>query len=128
MAALYFFGGPAVLGRVYLVPVFLVFPIAFALNRLGQHYAIDPADPAKWGSILKPSRFWEFWYLSSAYHLEHHYFPGVPFYKLRRLHFALRPFFDEIGWKTDDLRPSLPRLDLREQGAPHRLAPRGIVG
>jgi fatty acid desaturase len=99
MAAIWAFGGLAVLGRVYLVPVFLVFPIAFALNRLGQHYAIDPTDPAKWGSILKPSRFWDFWYLGSAYHLEHHYFPGVPFYKLRRLHFALRPFFDEIGWK-----------------------------
>jgi fatty acid desaturase len=99
MAALYFFGGPGVLARVYLVPVFLVFPIAFALNRLGQHYAIDPADPAKWGSILKPSRFWDFWYLNSAYHLEHHYFPGVPMYHLRRLHFALRPFFEEIGWK-----------------------------
>jgi len=100
MAAIAYFGGLAVLARVYLVPVFLVFPIAFALNRLGQHYAIDPADPAKWGSILRPSRFWEFWYLSSSYHLEHHYFPGVPFYKLRKLHFALRPFFDEIGWKT----------------------------
>jgi fatty acid desaturase len=99
MAALWALGGLGVLSRVYLVPVFLVFPIAFALNRLGQHYAIDPTDPAKWGSILKPSRFWDFWYLSSAYHLEHHYFPGVPFYKLRRLHFALRPFFEEIGWK-----------------------------
>ena len=84
---------------MYLVPYFLVFPIAFALNRLGQHYAIDPEDPAKWGSLVKPSRFWDFWYLYSAYHLEHHYFPGIPFYNLRRLHFALRPFFDSIDWK-----------------------------
>jgi fatty acid desaturase len=99
MAAILAVGGLAVLARVYLVPVFAVFPIAFALNRLGQHYAIDPSDPAKWGSILKPSRFWDFWFLSSAYHLEHHYFTGVPFYNLRRLHFALRPFFDSIGWK-----------------------------
>jgi fatty acid desaturase len=99
MAAILAVAGLAVLARVYLVPVFVVFPIAFALNRLGQHYAIDPSDPAKWGSILKPSRFWDFWFLSSAYHLEHHYFTGVPFYNLRRLHFALRPFFDSIGWK-----------------------------
>lgn len=91
-------GGAGVLARVYLVPYFGIFPIAFALNRLGQHYAIDPSDPAKWGSLVKPSRWWDFWYLFSAYHLEHHYFPGVPFYNLRRLHFALRPFFDEIGW------------------------------
>ena len=105
MAALYFFRrSRPCSARVYLVPVFLVFPIAFALNRLGQHYAIDPADPAKWGSILKPSRFWEFWYLSSAYHLEHHYFPGVPFYNLRRLHFALRPVLRRD--RLEDRRPT----------------------
>ena len=118
MAAVWAVGGAAVLGRVYLVPVFLVFPIAFALNRLGQHYAIDPSDPAKWGSILKPSRFWDFWYLSSAYHLEHHYFPGVPFYKLRRLHFALRPFFGEIGWKPVTYR-QLVKGWLLDNKAPH---------
>jgi fatty acid desaturase len=118
MAAIFAAGGPAVFARVYAVPVFLVFPIAFALNRLGQHYAIDPTDPAKWGSILKPSRFWDFWYLSSAYHLEHHYFPGVPLYRLRRLHFALRPFFDEIGW-TPTTYGRLLRGWLIENRAPH---------
>jgi fatty acid desaturase len=118
MAALFRVGGTAVLARVYLVPVFLVFPIAFALNRLGQHYAIDPTDPAKWGSILRPSRFWDFWYLSSAYHLEHHYFTGVPFYNLRRLHFALRPFFDSIGWKPVTYG-RLFRAWIFENKAPH---------
>jgi fatty acid desaturase len=118
MAAIFAAGGAAVFARVYAVPVFFVFPIAFALNRLGQHYAIDPTDPAKWGSILKPSRFWDFWYLSSAYHLEHHYFPGVPMYKLRRLHFALRPFFDEIGWQPTTYGRLL-RGWLVENRAPH---------
>jgi fatty acid desaturase len=98
MAGLYSLGGFGVLARVYLVPYFLVFPVAFALNRLGQHYAIDPDDPAKWGTVMRPSRWWDFWYLYSAYHLEHHYFTGVPLYNLRRLHFALRPFFQEIDW------------------------------
>jgi fatty acid desaturase len=118
MAGLFWVGGAAVLARVYLVPVFLVFPIAFALNRLGQHYAIDPTDPAKWGSVLRPSRFWDFWYLSSAYHLEHHYFTGVPFYNLRRLHFALRPFFDSIGWKPVTYG-RLFRAWIFENKAPH---------
>jgi fatty acid desaturase len=99
MAGISAAGGIGVLARVYLVPYFLVFPIAFALNRLGQHYAIDPEDPAKWGTVMRPSRFWDFWYLYSAYHIEHHYFTAVPLYNLRRLHFALRPFFDSIGWK-----------------------------
>lgn len=118
MAGILAAGGLAVLARVYLVPVFLVFPIAFALNRLGQHYAIDPSDPAKWGSIIKPSRFWDFWFLASAYHLEHHYFTGVPFYNLRRLHFALRPFFDSIGWKPVTYG-QLFRAWIFENKAPH---------
>ena len=99
MAVLFWAGGFGVLARVYLVPYFLVFPIAFALNRLGQHYAIVPEDPARWGTVMKPSRWWDFWFLYSEYHLEHHYFTAVPFYNLRRLHFALRPFFDLIGWE-----------------------------
>ncbi|MGH9369461.1 MAG: fatty acid desaturase family protein [Thermoanaerobaculia bacterium] len=111
-------GGFGVLARVYLVPYFLVFPIAFALNRLGQHYAIDPEDPAKWGTVMKPSRFWDFWYLYSAYHLEHHYFTAVPFYNLRRLHFALRPFFDSIGWKPVTYRRLFYEWIVRNR-APH---------
>jgi len=83
--------------KVYMVPYFLVFPVAFVLNRLGQHYDIDPSDPAKWSTLMAPSRFWDFWFLWSSYHLEHHYFPTVPFYNLRRLHFLLVPFYKERG-------------------------------
>ncbi len=46
------FGGWAAL-RAYVVPVFFVFPIAFTLNRLGQHYDIDPADPARWSTLMR---------------------------------------------------------------------------
>ena len=96
-AAIAFFGGTARLVWLYLVPVFLVFPPAFALNRLGQHYDIVPEEPAKWATRMKRSRFWEFAYLWSNYHLEHHYFPAVPFYELTRLNEALIPFFGREG-------------------------------
>src|SRR5213594_1011005 len=45
-------GGAAAM-RAYVVPIFFVFPIAFTLNRLGQHYDIDPGDPAKWGTLMR---------------------------------------------------------------------------
>ena len=77
----YFFGFPAAL-RAHIIPVFFIFPIAFTLNRLGQHYDIDPNDPAKWGTLLKSNWFWNFAFINSNLHLEHHYFPGVPFYRL----------------------------------------------
>ncbi|HEX7152519.1 MAG TPA: fatty acid desaturase [Thermoanaerobaculia bacterium] len=92
-----FLGGWSVAFKLYIVPVFFIFPIAFALNRLGQHYDIDPADPAKWSTLVRGSFFWDAVYLFSNYHLEHHYFPGVPFYNLPKLQKLLLPFYEKRG-------------------------------
>jgi fatty acid desaturase len=102
LAALwYFFGFYAAL-RTSIIPVFFVFPVAFTLNRLGQHYDIDPTDPAKWGTLMRGHWFWDFVYLNSNYHLEHHYFPGVPFYRLPAVQRALLPFYErkQMRWRT----------------------------
>ncbi len=96
----YGFGGPGVLLRVYLIPVFFIFPIAFGLNRLGQHYNIKPDDPAQWSTLVRSSLWWNFWFLNSNFHLEHHYFPGVPFYHLPKLHRLLQPFYQKKGMKA----------------------------
>jgi len=80
--------------KVYVIPVFFVFPVAFTINRLGQHYDIEPGDPACWGTIIRTNPVWNFLFLWSNYHMEHHYFPGVPFYNLKRLHKELRPIFE----------------------------------
>jgi fatty acid desaturase len=95
------FGGAAAL-RAHVIPVFFVFPVAFTLNRLGQHYDIDPNDPAKWGTLMRGSWFWNFAFLNSNYHLEHHYFPGVPFHRLPELQRALLPFYAQkrMRWQT----------------------------
>ena len=97
----YFFGFYAAL-RTNIIPVFFIFPIAFTLNRLGQHYDIDPTDPAKWGTLMRGHWFWDFAFLNSNYHLEHHYFPGVPFYRLPALQRELVPFYERKGtrWQT----------------------------
>ncbi len=89
---------PALWARVHLLPLLIAFPVWFALNRLGQHYAIDPADPAHWGTLMRPSpRWWDLLFLWSNYHLEHHYFPGVPAFRLPALRRALQPFFAHRG-------------------------------
>jgi fatty acid desaturase len=110
------FGGAAAL-RADVIPVFFVFPIAFTLNRLGQHYDIDPSDPAKWGTLMRGNWFWDFAFINSNYHLEHHYFPGVPFYHLPALQRALQPFYAEkrmqwmnyrgllYGWLVENRMP-----------------------
>ena len=97
----YAFGFYAAL-RTSIIPVFFIFPIAFTLNRLGQHYDIDPSDPAKWGTLMKGNWFWDFAFLNSNYHLEHHYFPGIPFYNLPLVQRALVPFYErkQMRWRT----------------------------
>jgi fatty acid desaturase len=113
----YAFGFYAAL-RTSIIPVFFVFPVAFTLNRLGQHYDIDPDDPAKWGTLMKGHWFWDFAFLNSNYHLEHHYFPGVPFYRLPALQRALLPFYERKGMRWQ----SYGRLVhgwLIENRAPH---------
>jgi fatty acid desaturase len=118
IALLWYFLGLGAALRAHVIPVFFVFPIAFTLNRLGQHYDIDPSDPAKWGTLMKGHWFWDFAYLNSNYHLEHHYFPGVPFYRLPKLQRALVPFYERkrMRWQRYG---SLVRGWLVENHAPH---------
>ncbi|MHC4931107.1 MAG: fatty acid desaturase family protein [Planctomycetota bacterium] len=86
--------GWAVLVKLYVIPVFFVFPVAFTINRLGQHYDIEPDDPAAWGTIIRTNPIWNFLFLWSSFHMEHHYFPAVPFYNLPALHRELRPVLE----------------------------------
>ncbi len=95
MASLIVFVGGWTFFKVYAVPYFFIFPIAFTINRVGQHYSINPDDPAQWSTLMKGNWFWNFVYLNSNYHLEHHYFPGIPFYYLPRLQKALEPFYQQ---------------------------------
>jgi len=84
--------------RLHALPLLVAFPVWFALNRLGQHYDIDPADPARWGTLMRRSPlFWDPLFLWSNYHLEHHYFPGVPAYRLPTLRRALTGFLARRG-------------------------------
>ena len=104
--------------RAHIFPVFFIFPIAFTLNRLGQHYDIDPTDPAKWGTLMRGSWFWDFAFLNSNYHLEHHYFAGVPFYKLPALQRALVPFYQRHGMRWQNYSGLIYGWLIRNR-APH---------
>lgn len=97
-------GGWYTLARVHLVPMLVFFPIAFIVNRLGQHYWIDETDPAKWGTRVDGNPVIHYLFLWSNFHLEHHYYPQVPMYNLTRLNRELRPFFEKIGWPNRTYR------------------------
>jgi len=118
MGALYQLGGVGPLMRIQIVPYFLVFPLAFTLNRLGQHYDIDPRHPLKWSTLMRPSHLWDFLFLYSSFHLEHHYFPRVPFYNLRRLHLRLQPLHARLGLVPHTYRQILWQWFVQNR-APH---------
>jgi fatty acid desaturase len=86
--------------KAWIIPQFIIFPMAFTLNRLGQHYIINPDDVANWSTLMRPNPVWNFLFLFSSYHLEHHYYPGVPFYKLKALQKELDPFYKRRGIPT----------------------------
>jgi len=115
LAGLFGWGAAA---RAYIVPVLFVFPVAFTLNRLGQHYSIDPEDPAGWSTLMRGHWFWDVAFLNSNYHLEHHYFPGVPFYRLPEVQKALTPYYERkaLPWHTYG---QLVRGWFIENRAPH---------
>lgn len=104
---LYLLGGGWVLFRVWVLPLFFCFPPAFVLNRLGQHYDVDPADPAKWSTRVDGNPAWHYLFLWSNFHIEHHYYQRVPFYNLRRLNRSLRPFYGRTGLRNRSYREML---------------------
>ena len=110
-------GGDAVV-RAWLVPLFGFFPAAFTVNRLGQHYWVDPTDPAKWGTRVDGSPVVNFLFLQSNHHIEHHYFPSVPLYRLGALNRRLRPFWERIGHPSRSY-PVLLWKWFVENRAPH---------
>lgn len=97
-SALWFGLSPAAAMKLHLLPVFVVFPVAFTVNRLGQHYDVNPDDVAAWSTLVRTSPlFWDRVFLWTNYHLEHHYFPRVPMYRLPALRRALGPFLAARG-------------------------------
>jgi len=143
LALIWTLAGFAAALRAYVIPVFFVFPIAFTLNRLGQHYDIDPGDPAAWSTLMRGHWFWDFAFLNSNYHLEHHYFAGVPFYRLPALQRALAPFYARHGlrwqnysgllhgWLIQNRAPHTnwsKRGEVRDAVAPGRVGAVDLVG
>lgn len=111
-------GGGAWL-RAYALPVLFVFPVAFAINRIGQHYNIKEDDPAGWATWVRGHWFWDFLFLNSNYHLEHHYYPGIPFYNLPVLQKMLEPVYR--GHKlVPHSYPDLLYGYIADNNAPHR--------
>lgn len=95
ISLLLYFGGLFVFFKAYFLPLFVFFPIFFGINRMGQHYARSSKEPLGWTTFIPGSPLWDFLFLKSNYHLEHHLFPMVPFYNLKKLQKLLFNFYEK---------------------------------
>ncbi|MEP7340389.1 MAG: fatty acid desaturase [Acidobacteriota bacterium] len=74
----------------WLIPLLLVGQMT-AIRGFTQHGITDAADPYLASRSIIPSPPVAFLLLNENYHLEHHLFPEVPSYHLRRLHELIWP-------------------------------------
>ena len=116
----YFFGLPAAL-RAHVVPVFFIFPIAFTLNRLGQHYDIDPSDPAKWGTLMQGPLVLGLRVPQLELPPRASLLSGRPVLPAARTAARASPVLREEKDALADVRPAPLRLAGREPRAAHRL-------
>ena len=76
----------------WLVPFFTWLVFIMRIRSIAEHYAIEPAGAA-YPSIRTTRAAWlERVFLAPKnvnYHIEHHFFPSVPFYRLPKLHAIL---------------------------------------
>lgn len=76
----------------WFVPIFTWFGFIFRLREIGEHCGFDYSEDLVTKSRTVTASWLEQLFLSPAnisYHNEHHLFPSVPFYNLKKVHRAL---------------------------------------
>ena len=82
------------------------------MRLISEHSAVPGADPAYTVTRTTLARWWERWLIlprNIHYHIEHHWYPSVPFYNLPALHARLmaNPEFRQRAVITRSLTDSL---------------------
>jgi fatty acid desaturase len=76
----------------WIIPYFTLFFLFLYVRGVAEHFgSMDYEEELGSTRTVKPY-FWERWFFAPHninYHLEHHLYPGVPFYNLPKLHAAL---------------------------------------
>ncbi|HYL58588.1 MAG TPA: fatty acid desaturase family protein [Candidatus Acidoferrales bacterium] len=90
----------------WLVPLFTWLVFIMRIRSIAEHHAIEPADAAYPSIRTTRTGLLERVFLAPKnvnYHIEHHFFPSVPFYRLPKLHALLmsQPEFREGAHVTD---------------------------
>jgi fatty acid desaturase len=88
------------------------------IRLICEHSAVSSDDPAYAMTRTTLARWWERWLIvprNIHYHLEHHWYPSVPFYNLPTLHAHLmaQPSFRQQAVVTPSIVASLQQCIVR---------------
>lgn len=76
--------------HAWLIPMILINTMV-NIRGMSQHTFLEkPDDPIRGTRSILTNRLTEFFMCNENYHLEHHLFPRVPWYNLKRLHFEIK--------------------------------------
>lgn len=96
LASAWAFGFLDVVFHCWVIP--LVLASGFANIRVwAEHQMTVPDHPLKQTRTVTSSAFYSFFNINLNYHLEHHLFPGVPWYNLPKVHRLLLPEYERVG-------------------------------
>lgn len=71
----------------WVVPFFLTAPAFMCVNEVAEHYKCS-------GPARRRVGFFNYFMHSEGYHLQHHTYPSIPWFKVKQANEILKPYFD----------------------------------
>lgn len=96
VATTWHFGTLGTILHCWVLPM-IVAVIFGNIRGWAEHMMTVPGNPLTQTRTVKSNFVVSFLTLNLNYHLEHHLFPGIPWYNLRKLHTLLEPDFRRAG-------------------------------
>lgn len=90
------FGFLDVVFHCWVIPLVVASMLA-NIRVSAEHQMTVPDHPLRQTRTVTSNAFYSFFNINLNYHLEHHLFPGVPWYNLPRLHRLLLPEYERVG-------------------------------
>jgi fatty acid desaturase len=93
----------------YMLPFAVVTPLLNTVRIVLEHFDLEPGNPFWVGTNYRTGLLTQlaFWWDSGDCHLVHHFYPSIPFYRMRRALGLMRPILAREGVQEHRFLPRL---------------------